>query len=102
MTKNPIINALVGLLYIAGVASFVFYVPPHIPVQQSVLIPIAILSLFVFSAACMGYMFLSQPIQLFLEGEKKEAIDLFIKTLVSFAISAAVLVVVGLYFTAHF
>lgn len=95
MTKNPIINALAGLLYIACVASFMYYVPPHIPVADSVLMPIFVLSLFVFSAATMGYVFLYQPLQLFLEGHKKEAVDLFLKTLVAFGISVAILVSVG-------
>ncbi len=99
MTKNPLINALAGLLYIALVASFLFYGTQQLPFEDSVLIPIAMLSLFVFSAACMGYLFLYQPLQLFFEGQKKESVDLFIKTLVIFALSAALLVAIGLYLT---
>ncbi len=55
-----------------------------------------------FSAASMGYLFLYQPLQLYLEGEKKKSVDLFLKTLGVFAVSAATLVFIGLYLTAHF
>jgi hypothetical protein len=99
MTKNPIINALLGLLYIVLVVSLVYYSPNSIDKVGSIFLPIAMLSLFVFSAACMGYLFLYQPLQLFLEGEKKKSVDLFLKTLVAFAISAAALVLTGLYLT---
>jgi hypothetical protein len=101
MSKNPLINACAAVAYIALVASVLFYVPPFINVQESVLIPIAVLSLFVFSAACMGYIFLYQPLQLFLEGHKKESVDLFLKTLGFFALVAALFVALGLYLTTH-
>ena len=101
MTKNPIVNALAGLLYITLVASFFFYAPVYFPKEDSLVMPIAALSLFVFSAASMGYLFLYQPLQLFLEGEKKKSVDLFLKTLVTFAISAATLVLIGLYLTSY-
>ncbi len=101
MTKNPIINALAGLLYIVLVVSLLNYSQTFVGKVESIFIPIAMLSLFVFSAASMGYIFLYQPLQLFLEGEKKKSVDLFIKTLAAFAISATALVLIGLYLTAY-
>ncbi len=101
MTKNPIINALAGLLYIALVVSIMFYTPPFVDKVGGIVIPIGVLSLFVFSAASMGYIFLYQPLQLFLNGEKKKSVDLFIKTLAAFAMSAVTLVLVGLYLTVY-
>src|SRR3989344_2316157 len=101
MTKNPIINALTGLLYIVFVVSLLYYAPKSVDKIESIFIPIAMLSLFVFSAASMGYLFLYQPLQLFLEGEKKKSVDLFLKTLVAFAISAAALVSIGLYLAVY-
>lgn len=101
MTRNPFINALAGLLYISLVALLMFYGIAD-KFNNTILIPIAMLSLFVFSAASMGYIFLYQPLQLFLEGHTKESVDLFIKTLVIFAISAATLVLLGLYLSAQF
>ena len=101
MTKNPIINALSGLLYIVLVVSLVYSTPNSIDKLGSIFLPIAMLSLFVFSAATMGYIFMYQPLQLFLEGEKKKSVHLFLHTLVAFAICAATLVVIGLYLTFH-
>ena len=101
MTKNPFINALSGLLYIVVVVSLVYYSSGFGGNGPSIFFPIAVLSLFVFSAASMGYIFLYQPLQLFLEGEKKKSVDLFLTTLGIFAISAATLVLMGLYLTHH-
>ncbi len=101
MTKNPIINALAGLLYIVLVVSALFNAEFFFGQEENILIPIAVLSLFVFSAASMGYIFLYQPLQLFLEGHKKQSIDLFLKTLGVFAMSAALLVCAGLVFQAY-
>jgi len=101
MTKNPFINALAGLLYISLVATLMFYGIAD-KFDNTILIPITMLSLFVFSAAMMGYIFLFTPLQLFLEGQKKESVDLFLKTLAAFAVAAALFVSAGLYLTAYF
>jgi hypothetical protein len=86
MTKNPIYNALSALLYICIVASVMFYGIDHSKPGNSIIIPIAVLSLFTLSAAIMGYVFGFQPLQLYLDGKKKPAVDLFLKTLLSFGI----------------
>ncbi len=70
--------------------------------EDNIFMPIAALSLFVFSASSMGYLFLYQPLQLFLDGEKKKSVDLFLKTLATFAASAATLVLMGMYLISHF
>jgi hypothetical protein len=102
MTKNPILNALAALSYIALIVSIIFYAPAYIHVEENnILIPIGMLSLFVFSAASMGYIFMYQPLRLFLEGEKQGAVHLFLKTLVAFALCAAAFVSVGLYLLSH-
>ena len=87
MTKNPFINALAATLYIVIVASMMFYGPKItglVDDKDNVLAPITILSLLVLSAAIMGYLFFLQPIQLYLDGEKKLAVNLFTKTLIIF------------------
>ena len=88
MTKNPILNALSALLYISGVASVMFYGTRLMGPgpDRSVIVPIAFISLFTLSAAVMGFIFLSQPVQFYLDGKKKEAVSLFLKTLASFGI----------------
>ena len=84
--KNPFINALAASLYITLVASVMFYGTEHTHSVKSVIVPITILSLFTLSAAVMGYLFVSQPIQLYLDGKKKDAVNFFLKTVVTFAI----------------
>src|SRR5579863_2089493 len=86
MTKNPFINALCSLAYIVLVASilnFVSHTQGNKP--DTIFAPIAFLSLFTLSAALMTYFFLYQPVQLYLDGKKKEATSLFVKTILVFA-----------------
>ena len=85
MTKNPFLNALAAVLYISVVASLMFYGPERVGPVDSVLLPIAMLSLFVLSVATMGYIFFYEPFQLYFDGKKKEALDLFLKTIAIFA-----------------
>ena len=86
MTQNPILNALSATLYIALVASLMFNMEKIPDGVDSILMPIAMLSLFVLSAAVMAYVFCFKPIQLLIEGKKTEAVNLFLKTLGVFAI----------------
>lgn len=48
-------------------------------------IPMTVLSLFVLSAAVMGFLFLSEPLQLLIEHKKQEAIIYFAKIVGFFA-----------------
>ena len=88
MTKNPIVNALSATLYISAIVSIMFYGQQILSKApgDTVLAPIAFISLFTLSAAVMGYLFLSQPAQIYFEGKKKEAVNLFLKTVASFGV----------------
>lgn len=85
MTKNPLLNAFSAAVYIALVATIMNYAHQVDVPEQGILIPMAVLSLFVLSAAIMGYIFFYQPAQMYLDGDKKGAVDLFLKTLAFFA-----------------
>ena len=92
MTKNPLLNALGALLYIIVVSVIMFYGTQNLPREDTVFAPIVVLSLFTLSAAVMGYVFCYQPLQLFLANKKKEAVDLFLKTVGIFgAVTATIL-----------
>ena len=94
MSKNPIINALSASSYIViivTVMNFVSQTQRHKP--DTIFAPITFLSLFTLSAAVMGYLFLYQPLQLFIEGKKKEAVNLFVKTVGVFAAFTAVVLI---------
>lgn len=58
--------------------------------------PIAAISLLVLSAAIMGFLFLGESLQLYLDGEKKQSVAFFMKTIGSFAtITVVALIIVS-------
>ncbi len=87
MSQNPLLNAVAALAYILGVASLMFVASIYLPEQQGfpILGMTLFLSLFVFSAAAMGFIFLSKPMTMYLDGQKKEGVKLFLETLGAFA-----------------
>ena len=85
MSKSPLLNALLAALYITVVVLIIFYGGQYASnAPETILIPVAMLSLFVFSAAVMGYLFLAEPATLYLDGKKQEGINFFIKTVAVF------------------
>ncbi|MDP3941639.1 MAG: hypothetical protein Q8Q49_05015 [bacterium] len=85
MLKTPLLNSLAAILYITLVATVMFYGTKHIPIPNSFLGPIAVVSLFTLSAAVMGYLFLYQPLQLYLGDKKQAAVQFFLQTVGIFA-----------------
>jgi hypothetical protein len=93
MSKNPVVNALSASGYI------VFIVSAMTSIMQTqrnrpdtIAAPIIMLSVLTLSVAVMAYIFFYQPLQLFFEGKKKEAVNLFVRTVGVFgAITALVL-----------
>ena len=98
MTTNPFLNALAAAVYITLVAFVMYYGQRLVGPVDSVIAPIAFLSLFVLSAAIMWYVFFYQPAQLYLDGDKKTARSLFVKTLSIFA-CITILALFTLFFT---
>ncbi|MBP6866218.1 MAG: hypothetical protein KBC12_01590 [Candidatus Pacebacteria bacterium] len=99
--KKPFLFALCAAVYIVFIVSAINYVG-SLPVfqgvegQDNLLMPMTMLALLVLSVALMGFLFLSQPILLYIEGDKKGAVNFFLKTLGSFA--CLVLVFLGVMF----
>jgi len=86
MTKNPIINALSASAYIIlGVTIMTFVTQPLRNKPDTFFAPIVFLSLLTLSVAVMAFLFFYQPLMLFIEGKKKEAVSLFVKTVGIFA-----------------
>jgi len=91
MSKNPIINAFSALAYIIlVVAVMTFVTQPLKNKPDTFLAPITALSVFTLSAAVMAYLFFYQPLLLFIDGKKKEAVSLFVRTVGFFAVFTAV------------
>ena len=98
MTRNPYLNALLAACYIVFIVLLITYGPTFVREKpDTILAPMAMLSLLVCSVVFMGYAFFSQPVLLYLEGQKREAVELFTKTLAVFAFITAI--VVGVAFT---
>ena len=85
MSKNPFVNALAASAYIIALVSSIWSMPQGSIPENSFIGPITMLSLFVLSAAVMGYLFVYQPLCLFFEGKQQEAVRLFLLTVASFA-----------------
>ena len=86
MSTNPFLNALAASGYISLIATLIFNSSRFVTDNElGMMAPIIFLSLFVLSAALMGYFFLYQPLRLLVEGDQKEATKLFLTTVAAFA-----------------
>lgn len=91
MTKNPLVNALSAAIYIfLCVTTMNFVTEPLRDKPDTLLAPIVVLFVLTLSVAVMAIIFLYKPILLFIEGKKKESINLFVKTTGIFTIITAV------------
>ena len=91
LKQNPLYHALAAAVYIVLIVfviqSFSTYLADS---QETILIPITMLSLLTLSAAIMGFIFFAEPVSMFIQGQKQEAINFFLKTLLYFAFFAAI------------
>jgi hypothetical protein len=91
MTKNPLINALSASAYIIfGVTIMSFVTEPLKNKPDTFFAPIVFLSLLTLSVAVMAFLFFYQPVMLFIADQKKEAVNLFVKTTGIFATITAI------------
>lgn len=73
-------QALGVFVYILLVSGFLYYAESIFGQMKSFWAPVAFLLLFVVSAALTGYLVLGKSAMLYVEGEKKMAVKLFITT----------------------
>jgi hypothetical protein len=87
MKWNPFMNALAAAAYIGGVALCMQFIQSlRHDTPDTLLDGIGIMSLFVFSAAVMAFLFFYQPVLKLLENKKAEAVSYFLKTLGIFGV----------------
>ena len=91
MPKNPYVHAVLASLYIIAIVLAINFGTHYAPPKDNLLMPMAMLSLFVLSASVMGYLFVFEPAQMYLNGKKKEGISFFVKTVSTFAVITAVI-----------
>jgi hypothetical protein len=82
--KKPFIHASAAALYIVGIVFAIDTLTRGIQGKE-LFVPMIMLSLLVLSALIMGFLFLSKPLTLYIDGEKKEAYVFFFKTVGFFA-----------------
>lgn len=98
MTKNPFYNAGLALLYIVFVVTVITvgtYFAGDNP-DDNYLMPVGMISLFVVSAAIMGYLVMYQPVVMLLDGKRQEAVKLFGQTVATLGVVAFVIVLTAL------
>jgi len=79
--KKGIINSLGVLVYIFLLSSFMSQANNWFgTTDQDIVTPVAVLMLFIFSALVTGGLVLGNPLALYLDGKKKEAIKLLFIT----------------------
>lgn len=74
IVKRAFLNALGTAVYILLVVSFIFSLQRFSNTEDIILIPIAMLLLFVCSAAITGFLVFGKPVMLYLDGKKREAV----------------------------
>src|SRR3989344_9653380 len=94
MSKNPIVNALSASAYIIIVVTVMTFVTQPLKNKSDTFFaPITFLFVLTLSVVVMAFLFFYQPLQLFIEGKKKEAVSLFVKTVGIFAALTAVVLI---------
>jgi hypothetical protein len=83
--KKPFTYALFAVAYIMIIVTGLHLTSSIEIPEQTIIVPMAMLSLLVLSAALMGFLFASEPILLYMENKKKEAVSFFFKTIGFFA-----------------
>lgn len=83
--KYSLFNGIGTSLYVILVASLLYSLSNgFLGENNTIFIPIAILMLFVFSAAFTGSLVFGRPIIWYLDGKKREALSLLVYTLCVF------------------
>ncbi len=98
MKWNPLLSALAAIAYIGAVVLFMRFIESVRHDTPDTLIDgMGFISLFVFSAAVMAFLFFYEPLQKLIENKKTEALSYFFKTLGIFGVvMVAILVVASL------
>lgn len=84
--------------YIVCLISVMFYAD-HIfgSKQASIFLPMGMLSLLVLSVSVMAFLFFYQPVIMLLEGKRQEAVTFFFKTVATFAIATALILLISIF-----
>lgn len=93
--KRAVVNSLATTLYVTVVGLFMSHADSIFGKQDKTLTPVVVLMLLVLSAAVTGSLVFGQPAMWYVDGKKKEALQLLGVTLACFAV-LTLLAMVGL------
>src|SRR3989338_2185666 len=94
MFKSPLINALGASAYIFLIVSVMTFVTQPLKNKPDTFFaPITALFVLTLSVAVMAFLFFYQPLLLLIDGKKKEAVGLFVKTVGIFAVITAIVLI---------
>ncbi len=79
--KRAFLNSVGTAAYIILVVSFIFSLRFFSEAEDTIIIPIAMLLLFVCSAAITGFLVFGKPVMLYIDGKKRDAVSLLGYTL---------------------
>jgi len=96
LIQRGFLNAMGTVAYIALIATIMQNGSKIFGETDSFLTPIAVLTMFVLSAAITGSLILGKPVLMYLNGAKSEAIKLFLYTLAWLAVMVIILFLVML------
>jgi hypothetical protein len=93
-TPTPLRNAIFAALYIVLIVSTITsFETLFKDTPDTIMAPMVMLSLLVLSVAIMGYLFAFEPLRLYIDGKKQEAVAFFGRTVGFFACCVAIFVV---------
>lgn len=101
MKHTPFLSALGASVYIVVIVSLINSFQVFSDKKDTIAIPMLMLSLFVLSAAIMGFLFVSQPLRLYFDNQKGEAVSFFLKTVGYFACFVLIFFLIFLYTVAR-
>ncbi|MFA5857333.1 MAG: hypothetical protein WC867_08275 [Candidatus Pacearchaeota archaeon] len=79
--KRALIDAIGTTSYIILIVLFISSLEVFSSKKDIIIIPMAMLLLFVCSAAITGFLVFGKPVMLYIDGKKKEAVSLLVYTL---------------------
>ena len=96
--KNPYLNAVLAAVYIVLIVLVIHgFAIVGEDKEDTIIIPMTMLSLLVLSVSVMGGLFALQPLRMYLDGQKQEAVKFFTRTVATFACMAVIFVLIMIY-----
>jgi predicted membrane channel-forming protein YqfA (hemolysin III family) len=97
MKLTPFINAMSAAVYIVLVVLLIWSLQTFSSLEDTIFIPMFMLSLLVLSVAIMGFLFFFKSLFLYMDGHKDKALEFFLKTVGFFACFVLVFFIVFIY-----